>query len=184
MLENHQISAFIHQRKHRQDLIVVIPWALNNVISGYPKIFAPYVELARYAAEYRNYHWQYIRKTSSRTEIIIAESVSPYPQKSDKISDKPVYDGGNNFGRFARTGIMDRYLEIAKKESLCGIGAEHWLSFFKIFQEQKDEESINAELNRLRVLVTGTDKETDQQITDALEKIVSGIDDLLYQRQT
>ncbi len=167
-----------------QDLIVVIPWALNNVISGYPKIFAPYVELAKYAAEYRNYHWQYIRKTSSRTEIIIAESISPYPQKSDKISDKPVYDGGNNFGRFARTGIMDRYLEIAKKESLCGIGAEHWLSFFKIFQEQKDEESINAELNRLRTLVTGTDRETDQQITDALEKIVSGIDDLLYQRQT
>jgi hypothetical protein len=166
-----------------QDLIVVIPWALNNVISGYPKIFAPYVELAKYAAEYRNYHWQYIRKTSSRTEIIIAESVSPYPQKSDKISDKPVYDGGNNFGRFARTGIMDRYLEIAKKESLCGIGAEHWLSFFKIFQEQRDEESINAELNRLRTLVTGTDREGDQQIIDALEKIVSGIDDLLYQRQ-
>ena len=39
-----------------QDLIVVIPWALNNVISGYPKIFTPYVELAKYAAEYRNYH--------------------------------------------------------------------------------------------------------------------------------
>lgn len=38
-----------------QDLIVVIPWALNNVISGYPKIFSPYVELAKYAAEYRNY---------------------------------------------------------------------------------------------------------------------------------
>ena len=61
---------------------------------------------------------------------------------------------------------------------------KHWLSFFKIFQEQKGEESINVELNRLRTLVTGTDRETDQQITDALEKIVSGIDDLLYQRQT
>ena len=47
---------------------------------------------------------------------------------------------------------MDSYLEIAKKESLCGIAAEHWLSFFKIFQEQRDEESINAELNRLRTL--------------------------------
>ena len=58
------------------------------------------------------------------------------------------------------------------------------MSFFKIFQEQKGEESINVELNRLRTLVTGTDRETDQQITDALEKIVSGIDDLLYQRQT
>ena len=79
---------------------------------------------------------------------------------------------------------MDSYLDIAKKEPLCGIAAEHWLNFFKIFQEQRDEESINAELNRLRTLVTGADREIDPQITDALEKIVSGIDDLLYQRQT
>ncbi|MDE0042023.1 MAG: hypothetical protein OXT74_08305 [Candidatus Poribacteria bacterium] len=168
----------------KQDLIVVIPWALNNVISGYPKIFLPYVELAKYAAEYRNYHWAHVRNTRSQREIIMAEDVSPYPQKTDKISDKPVYDGGNNFGRFARTGIMDRYLEKAKQESLCGISAEHWLNFFKIFQEQKDAESINTELNRLRTLVKGAGSDFDQQLTDALEKIVSGIDDLLYRRET
>ena len=62
-----------------QDLIVVIPWVLNNVISGYPKIFPPYVELARYAAEYRNYWWKFIRKTKSSTEIVSPQNVSPYP---------------------------------------------------------------------------------------------------------
>jgi hypothetical protein len=166
----------------KQDLIVVIPWALNNVISGYPKIFSPYVELAKYAAEYRNYWWEYIRKTKSIAEIVSPQNVSPYPQKSDKISDKPVSDSGNNFGRFARTGIMDNYLEIAKRESLCGIGAEHWLNFFKIFQEERDEESINAELRRLRALVTGTDPEGEPYLIDALEKILSGVDALLDQR--
>ena len=168
----------------RQDLIVVIPWALNNVISGYPKIFSPYVELAKYAAEYRNYWWKYIRKTKSSVEIVSPQNVSPYPQKSDKISDKPVFDGGNNFGRFARTGIMDSYLEIAKRESLCGIGAEHWLSFFKIFQEERDEESIKAELRKLRTLVTGTDREGEPDLMDALEKILSGVDTLLDQNRT
>ena len=166
----------------KQDLIVVIPWALNNVISGYPKIFSPYVELAKYAAEYRNYWWEYIRKTKSITEIVSPQNVSPYPQKSDKISDKPVSDSGNNFGRFARTGIMDNYLEIAKRESLCGIGAEHWLNFFKIFQEERNEESINVELRRLRALVTGTDQESEPHLVDALEKILSGVDALLDQR--
>ncbi len=167
-----------------QDLIVVIPWVLNNVISGYPKIFPPYVELAKYAAEYRNYWWKCIRKTKLSTEIVSPQNVSPYPQKSDKISDKPVSDGGNNFGRFARTGIMDSYLEIAKRESLCGIEAEYWLNFFKIFQEEKDEESINRELRRLRSLVTGTDQESERHLIDALEKILAGVDTLLDQSRT
>lgn len=166
----------------QQDLIVVIPWVLNNVISGYPKIFSPYVELAKYAAEYRNYWWQCIRKAKSNTEIVSPQNVSPYPQKSDKISDKPVSDSGNNFGRFARTGIMDSYLEIAKRESLCGIGAEHWLKFFKIFQEERDKESINAELGKLRALVTGTNLDTEPYLVDALEKILSGIDVLFNQK--
>lgn len=165
-----------------QDLVVVIPWVLNNVISGYPKIFSPYVELAKYAAEYRNYWWQCIRKTKSNTEIVSPQNISPYPQKSDKISDKPVSDSGNNFGRFARTGIMDTYLEIAKRESLCGIGAEHWLKFFKIFQEERDKESINAELRKLRALVTGKNLDAEPYFIDALEKILSGIDALLDEK--
>lgn len=46
----------------KQDLIVVVPWVLGNVISGSPILFEPFVESARYGAEYRNYHWQYVRK--------------------------------------------------------------------------------------------------------------------------
>ena len=77
---------------------------------------------------------------------------------------------------------MDNYLEIAKKESLCGIGAEYWLNFFKIFQEERDEESINAELGKLKALVTGTDMEGEPYLLDALEKILSGVNVLLDQK--
>ena len=37
------------------DLLVVVPWALNNVLSGRPTVHKPFVESARYAAEFRNY---------------------------------------------------------------------------------------------------------------------------------
>ena len=79
---------------------------------------------------------------------------------------------------------MDSYLEIAKRESLCGIGAEHWLNFFKIFQEERDEESIKAELRKLRVLVTGPDQENEPDLMDALEKILLGVNALLDQNRT
>lgn len=133
-----------------QDLIVVVPWALNNVISGSPQVFQPYIESARYAAEYRNYHWKHLRQTSSDSNIIHPSKVSPYPRKSDQIADKPVSDSGGNFGRFARTGIMDAYLSLAKATLLCGIPAQNWLEFFKIFQDQKSTEQIHNEIHRLK----------------------------------
>lgn len=40
-----------------QDMLMVVPWALSDVISGSPQVFAPFVMSARYAAAYRNYHW-------------------------------------------------------------------------------------------------------------------------------
>ncbi len=133
-----------------QDLIVVVPWALNNVISGSPQVFQPYIESARYAADYRNYHWKHLRQTSSVSNIIQPSNVSPYPRKSDQIADKPVSDNGGNFGRFARTGIMDVYLSAAKAILLCGIPAQNWLEFFKIFQDQKSTKQIHSEILRLK----------------------------------
>ncbi len=49
------------------DLIVVVSWSLNNVISGSPKLFALYLELSKFAAKYRNYHWQHLRQAKSVT---------------------------------------------------------------------------------------------------------------------
>ena len=83
-----------------QDLIVVVPWVLSNVISGSPILFEPFIESARFAAEYRNYHWQHVRQTAQDSSIEIAPHARPYPSKSDPISDRAVADGGGNFGRW------------------------------------------------------------------------------------
>ena len=37
------------------DLLVVVPWHLKNVLSGVPVVYEPYIEQARFVAEYRNY---------------------------------------------------------------------------------------------------------------------------------
>lgn len=134
----------------QQDLIVVVPWVLGNVISGSPILFEPFVESARYAAEYRNYHWQYIRKTDQDTSIETAKSVGPYPSKSDQISDHARYDSGGNFGRLARSGLMDDYLAKLSDVSLCGIRAIYWRDFLKTFQESTSEQQARTSLERLR----------------------------------
>lgn len=163
-----------------QDLIMVVPWVLSNVISGTPKLFAPYVESARYAAEYRNYHWSVLRDTTSASGIVSPDAVSPYPTKSDQIADKPEYDSGGNFGRFARTGIMDHYLARVRQEELCGIRAEHWLSFFKIFQEKSGDDDIRNALSRLRRRgETVLDTEADDARTGSVLAIIDALESLL-----
>ncbi|MGD9874341.1 MAG: hypothetical protein AB7T27_08710 [Kiritimatiellia bacterium] len=162
-----------------QDLLVVVPWALNNVISGSPRVFTPYIESAQYAAEYRNYHWQKLREAKTDSGILSPPGVKPYPKKSDKISDKPKSDSGGNFGRFARTGIMDNYLAQELQELLCGIQANHWLKFFKIFQDQRDAESIAEALDVLRSRVESQLKTTPSDELVAILTIIENIKTLV-----
>jgi hypothetical protein len=132
------------------DLIVVVPWVLGNVISGSPILFEPFIESAKYAAEYRNYHWQYIRVTKQDTSIEIRKGVGPYPAKSDQILDKPHSDGGGNFGRLARTGMMDSYMQKLDHVQLCGIKTVYWRQFLKAFQESTTDAEARSALDRLR----------------------------------
>jgi len=134
----------------KQDLIVVVPWVLGNVISGSPVLFEPFVESAKFAAAYRNHHWQYIRTTKLPKDIKIADGISPYPTKSDQILDKPVSDGGGNFGRLARTGIMDEYMEKLDDVQLCGIKSAYWREFLKTFQESTTDIEARTALDRLK----------------------------------
>lgn len=121
------------------DLLVVMPWALSNVLAGPPIVFPPLIELARFAAERRNHYWQYERKTSTDTGIVIARGVGPYPTKSDQIADRPASDGGDNFGRLARYGFMDEYIKTQMETRVRGIPATEWVKFFAKFA--KDEGS-------------------------------------------
>lgn len=133
-----------------RDLIVVVPWVLGNVISGSPILFEPFVESAKYAADYRNYHWQVIRQTKQDTGIEIPKNVKPYPAKADQILDKARSDGGGNFGRLARTGMMDSYMQKLNDVQLCGIKTIYWRQFLKAFQESTTDAEARLALERLR----------------------------------
>ena len=117
------------------DLIVVVPWALSNVLSGTPVTYKPFVTQARYAAEYRNYWWANIRQTTTDTSIDVPADVAPYPAKSSPVTDRPARDGGGNFGRLARTGIMDNYIAEMLSFPLSGIPAKSWIDFLKQFEQ-------------------------------------------------
>ena len=137
------------------DLIVVVPWVLANVISGSPVLFEPFVESARFAAAHRNHHWQHVRRTTADAGIDVPAGVQPYPQKSDQILDRPKADGGGNFGRLARTGMMDAYMQKLGDVQLCGINSKYWREFLKTFQEGTTDQQARAAIERLRQRVEG-----------------------------
>lgn len=117
------------------DLIVVVPWILGNVLSGSPITFKPFVAKAKYSAAFRNFWWTTLRKTKTNASIAAPKSVAPYPSKSDQVADKPASDGGNNFGRLARTGLMDEYIQQSLNLRLSGIPARDWIEFLRKFEQ-------------------------------------------------
>ncbi len=117
------------------DLIVVVPWVLGNVLSGSPVAYKPFVTPAKYAAAYRNYWWTEVRDARSDTSITSPTGVNPYPAKSDRVADRPASDSGSNFGRLARTGIMDDYVEEMLHLRLSGIPASDWIDFLRNFEQ-------------------------------------------------
>lgn len=116
---------------HSWDLIAVVPWVLSNVLAGKPVAYAPFVELARYAAEQRNYYWQHVREARGSRNIILATGVVPYPTKGVQISDRAESDSGGNYGRIARYGVMEEYVQATMQTMIRGVSAKDWLTFFK-----------------------------------------------------
>ena len=159
------------------DMLMVVPWALSNVISGSPQVFTPFALPSRYAAEYRNYHWQHLRRTKLRTNINAPTGVVPYPKKSDQISDKAVADSGGNFGRISRTGIMDDYLQEISQVELRGIQIQHWRAFFKLFQEHATEEAIRSGMKRIQELIES--RQVDGDRATSVVKIIEELENLL-----
>lgn len=113
------------------DLLVIVPWVLSFVVAGTPTVFTPFVESARYVAQYRNYWWQAVRQTIDDITIHSPEGARPYPSGRERIADTPVYDPGRNFGRIARIGIMDAYIQQCLNVSLLGIPVREWRDFFR-----------------------------------------------------
>jgi len=145
------------------DLIAIFPWALDNVVSGSPQIFVPYLENARFVAEYRNWHWKWKRASKAKKDgtmpqrgVTLSTITVPYPQlKSDEISDKAEYDGSGNFGRIARTKLTREYIEGIDgvgglmRQTLAGIPLWGWQEFFKPFAETASEGALKVAIQHV-----------------------------------
>lgn len=160
-----------------QDLLVVVPWALSAVVSGSPELFDPYIVEARYAAAYRNYHWQHLRQTDDPTGITLSTVYTPYPEKTAQISDRSEYDAGGNFGRFARTSLMDDYIAALDDNEIVGIPIWAWQRFLAMFSQDWREEKVVAALRTLeRLAEQRREPLTAEQLAAAREKLVEFAD--------
>lgn len=67
------------------DLVCVVPWHLSNAVSGVAQVIEPWVESARYAAEYRDHWWSHVRDTKSAAGVTYPPAAAPYPTKADLV---------------------------------------------------------------------------------------------------
>lgn len=129
--------------------------------------YEPYIRSARFAAEYKNYYWEHVRSSSADKRIRRSGVTGFYPVKSDAISDVPLSDSGQNFGRIARTGIMDEFTAEVGKQLLAGIPTDAWRRFFKVFTENPTEGAIDrliATLEREQRASSDSVLRTDAQV--------------------
>lgn len=158
------------------DLLVVFPWVLSHIISGSPRLFQPYVTSAQYAALYRNWHWQYQKADRGSGGVKLSNMTTLYPVKGDTISDDAVSDKGKNFGRFARTGLMDTYIHDLLQEQVSGIPLGAWQRFFKIFSEDQTSEMIARELDRM---ATGYAQSQSSLPLEAVQAIKTRLEEIV-----
>lgn len=135
-----------------QDLLVVFPWALDEVISGRPHLLKPFIAEAKHAALYRNYYWEHMRGATGNARLIQpAPHQAPYPKKGEKYNDTPASDSGKNFGRAARGGYMSNFINEVMRQPLSGIPIGAWQKFIEIFSDGVSEGQVSSELKKIEV---------------------------------
>jgi hypothetical protein len=131
----------------KYDLLVVVPWHLSNVLSGTPVCVEPWAISAKYAAEYRNFWWEFVRAPKEPDKprgVTLSTHTTPYPSKDMPIADEAEYDKGNNFGRLARVpSLMRTFLEDAKGGLALGIPIRDWVAFLKRHSDNNDPDRVH-----------------------------------------
>jgi len=133
------------------DLLVIVPWILSDVVSGVPKLFQPWIESARYVAEYRNFYWQESRKQRNKNpNIRTPKDTKYYPDIRQEAADEAEEDKGGNFGRIARTNILNQYIDSLKDRSYLGIKISHWIEFFKAVSDTTTDIEIERKIRAIK----------------------------------
>lgn len=137
------------------DLLCIIPWFLSDAVCGHPVFAFPWVYSAKAAAEATKRYWIYERHTDKPMTIkqrglVTPAGVRPYMENArDKTNYKPVDDGGNNFGRLARTGIMSEFVTETLLTDILGIPANNWRLFLKAHTDSYSLQDIQKKINSI-----------------------------------
>jgi hypothetical protein len=154
---------------------VVFPWILDEIVSGKPKLLKPYVVSAREAAEKRNHYWRVDRGVAGPDgAIVTASHTLPYPNKANQANDQAVNDAGNNFGRFARSGLMKSFITAMMSQPVAGIPLGAWQQFIKIFADGKSPEKIDADLRKVAAAFTRQGSEPTER-AEAIDEFISSV---------
>lgn len=160
------------------DLIVCVPWALSNVLSGNPVVYDPYIEQAKYAADMRTHYWHHRSgNAGNRVNAIRHPDTLPYPRAGSAYVDVPVQDGGGNFGRIARVpGLMKEWIEETSYTKLAGIEARYWVDFLLAFKEGSTRKEIERAIELIDQKVQSQRNkmppDTRRQVLDCVYQIV------------
>lgn len=173
-----------------EDMLVVYPWALSQVISGPAEVLSPWIVNARHAAEYRNWHWLHSMGSSvedddelnssdppDKREILRSAVTRHYPEsKTEEHNDQALYDKGGNYGRIARTGLMRRYIEqVFAEGELAGVQLRYWQRFLKLFGRDTPSERIIARIDAMSKQVKGRGRAIRLQELQSLREQVSNL---------
>lgn len=137
------------------DLLCIIPWYLSDAVCGNPILLSPWVFSAKAAAEATKRYWLYERQTDKpftlkERELEVPTDCKPYMLNArDKTNYKPANDGGNNFGRLARTGIMTNFVEETLQTDILGIPANNWRLFLKAHTDSHSLSDIQRKINNM-----------------------------------
>lgn len=135
------------------DLLCIVPWYLSDAVCGNPVLSSPWIYSAKAAAEASKRHWIYLRQTDEPLSLLYRgldtpHGIKPYMENArDKTNYKPKQDGGNNFGRLARTGIMDDFVKETLSTDILGIPADNWRLFLKAHTDAGSLSEIQKKIN-------------------------------------
>ena len=137
------------------DLLCIIPWYLSDAVCGNPVLSSPWIYSAKAASEATKRHWVYLRQTDtpcdlSQRGLDVPKGIKPYMENArDKTNYKPYVDGGNNFGRLARTGIMDDFVRETLLTDILGIPANNWRLFLKAHTDSGTLNEIQKKIGQI-----------------------------------
>lgn len=158
------------------DLLVIVPWTLAQVISGHPIVFTPAIVGSRVASERRDNYWKTRKTRGGSIEIRTPTgTITPYKTGRMSINAEAVDDGGSNFGRLARSKVLDEYVAKMQKRLLCGVQLRHWLGFFHAIQgKKKTEAEITKALDELAVDIAA-EGVADATVVATVRTIIDGL---------